>query len=210
MMRQVADRQAGFTLVETLVALFILSILSVAGGNLLLRATDASKQVSEREAEIRKLDIAQALVRDDLEAMTLRATEGLDGYGEPQSLTGGQTNRTDALLAFVRNGWINPQGVAPRSSLQYIRYQLTEDGELVREAFLRPDPASATPVVRRVLMEGVQAVDLTFWRGDESSAYWEGTDVPPGNVLPDYIEMRITLEEDRVLTIASLAGGMPQ
>ena len=202
--------QAGFTLVETLVALFILSILSVAGGNLLLRATDAGKQVSAREAEIRALDIAQAFIRDDLEAMIRRATEGGQDFGDAQTLVGGETNRTDALIAFVRNGWINPEGIAARSSLQYVRYQLTGQGELVREAFLRPDPASATPFIRRVLLEGVESVDLTFWRGEEPSAYWEGTEVPPGNVLPDYIEMRITLGEDRTLTIASLAGGLPQ
>lgn len=209
MSRQMPSAQKGFTLAETLVALFILSILAVAGGNLLLRANEAGKQVRDREAVIRDLDIAQATIRDDLEAMTLRAAETAHGAGGVQLLTGGETGRTDALLVFVRNGWINPGEVAARSSLQQVRYTLSDAGELVREAALRPDPTSATPVARRVLLTGVEGVDLTFWRGQERSTYWEAVPEPPANVLPDLIEMRIRLGEDRVLTIASLAGGLP-
>jgi general secretion pathway protein J len=208
MSSQRSQAEAGFTLVETLVALLILSIMAVAGGNLLLRATDTGKQVREREDAIRTLDIAQAYLRDDLESATLRASETADGRGGAQLLTGGETEQTDALLSFVRNGWINPEYAAARSGLQKIRYLLTQEGELVREVALRPDPTRSTPVVRRVLLENVQSVDLMFWRGDEVSLYWEAVPQPPANVLPDLIEMRITLDESRVLTISSLVGGV--
>ncbi|MEM5517709.1 type II secretion system minor pseudopilin GspJ [Henriciella sp. AS95] len=204
-----ASSQSGFTLTETLVALFILSILAVAGGNLLLRATQAGKQVRDREAVIRTLDIAQAFIRDDLEAMVARGSIPEDGFGEPVSLVGGRTNQTDALLRFVRNGWINPNRVIPRSGLQTIRYELTEDGELVRAAYLRPDPTPNTNVARRVLLDHVETVDLVFWRNGQPSAYWEGRIAPPDNVLPDLIDMRIALEDGRVLTISGLVGGLP-
>ena len=69
---QSSARQAGFTLAEMLVALFILSILAVAGGNLLLRATASGEQLRDREAMVRELDIAQALIRGDLEAVVKR------------------------------------------------------------------------------------------------------------------------------------------
>ncbi len=209
MTAQRTPHDAGFTLTEMLVALFILSMLAVAGGSLLLRATESGKQVRDREAEIRVLDIAQAFIRDDLEAATLRATEPDEGYGEPETFVGGQTNRTDALFRFVRNGWINPGGAADRSGLQTVRYILSEEGELIREATLRPDSTRSTPVARRVLLEHVTAVDLGFWRGGELSAYWEGTAKPPANVLPDLVEMRISFDDGRVMTVASLVGGVP-
>lgn len=199
--------QAGFTLVETLVALLILSIMAVAGGSLLLRATDAGKQVRDREAGIRQLDIAQAFIRDDLEAAIARPAEAADGRGGARILTGGETSQTDALLSFMRNGWINPGGIAPRSGLQAVRYSLSEEGELVREATLRPDPTVSTPVVRQVLLDGVEAVDIQFWRGGEMSLYWEAVAEPPQNVLPDLIEIQVRFADDRTLTIASLVGG---
>ncbi|WP_084419267.1 type II secretion system minor pseudopilin GspJ [Henriciella litoralis] len=208
-MRPSRHAQSGFTLTETLVALFILAILAVAGGNLLLRATDAGKQVRDREEMTRTLDVAQAYLRDDLEAASLRAAETAEGRGGVQLMTGGETSRTNALLTFVRNGWINPENADARSGLQAISYTLSDDGELIREASLRPDPTPSTPVARRVLLTGVEAVDLVFWRGGEPSVYWEGTPEPPANVLPDMIEMRIRFKNEETLNIASLVGGLP-
>lgn len=207
MTRTARPTDAGFTLTEMLVALFILSMLAVAGASLLLRATETGKQVRDREAEIRVLDIAQAFIRDDLEAATLRATALDQGFGDPQTFVGGQTNRTDALIRFVRNGWINPDGAADRSGLQTVRYILSEDGDLIREAVLRPDATNSTPVARRTLLKAVSTVDIGFWRGGDLSAYWEGTPQPPGNVLPDLVELRIRFEDGRTLTVASLVGG---
>ncbi|MGB3627493.1 MAG: type II secretion system minor pseudopilin GspJ [Henriciella sp.] len=200
---------AGFTLTETLVALFILSILAVAGGSLLLRATEAGKQVRDREAVIRELDIAQAFIRDDLESIVPRGSVPLDGLGEPLTLVGGETNQTDSLVRFVRNGWINPDRAIARSGLQTVRYIVTEEGELVREAYLRPDPSPSTTIARRVLLSDVEAVELTFWLDGVPSAYWEGATTPPADVLPDLVDLQIVLRDGRALTISSLVGGMP-
>ena len=200
--------ESGFTLAETLVALFILSILSVAGGQMLLRATASGEQMREREAEVRALDIAQAFIRGDLEAAVIRGVEPAEGFDGAMTLVGGETNRTEGLLRLVRSGWVNPGGLAPRSTLQAIRYDLTDEGDLVRTAWLRPDAARSTPTAERVLLRSVEAVELSFWAGDEMSTYWEGTPTPPDNVLPQLIEMRIVFEDGRVLTIASGVGAV--
>lgn len=209
MKRPTPSSKAGFTLVETLVALLILSVMAIAGGSLLMRATDAGKQVRDRDIDIRQLDIAQAYIRDDLEAATLRAAETANGRGGLRLLTGGETRTADALISFVRNGWINPEDAAERSGLQYVSYTLTQDGELVREAALRPDPTPSTPVTRRVLLTGVEAVDLAFWRGDELSLYWEGVPGTATNLLPNRIDFAVRFDEERILTITSLVGGVP-
>lgn len=200
--------QGGFTLAETLVALFILSILAVAGGQMLLRATASGEQLREREAVVRELDVAQAFIRGDLEAAVIRGVEPPEGFDGAMTLVGGETNRTEGLLRLVRAGWINPDGVAPRSNLQAVRYDLTDEGDLVRTAWLRPDAARSTPTAERVLLRDVESVDLAFWAGDEMSTYWEGTPTPPYNVLPELIELRILFEDGRMLTIASNVGAV--
>ena len=206
MMRDAPQSDAGFTLVETLVALLILSIMAVAGASLLLRSTETGKQVREKEIEIRALDIAQSFIRDDLESVTTRAAETVEGRGGARILIGGDTSRTDALLGFTRNGWINPDE-APRSGLQSVSYRLTDDGDLIRQASLRPDPVESTPVVEQVLFRKVAGVDFSFWRDGEISTYWEAVPVPPDDLLPERIEMTIRFDDERTLTVASMIGG---
>ena len=123
-------------------------------------------------------------------------------------LTGGDTSQTDALISFVRNGWINPEQAEARSGLQYIRYELTPDGDLVRIAALRPDPIEATPTVRRVLLTGIESVNLLFWRGNEMSLYWESGAGGTSAGLPDRVDMEIRFDDQRSLLISSLAGGV--
>jgi len=73
-MTRPASHQAGFTLAETLVALFILALVTAAGGGLLIGATGSGKQVRERDETVRKLDMAQAMIRNDIAALAALET----------------------------------------------------------------------------------------------------------------------------------------
>ena len=198
--------QSGFTLAETMVALFILALVSAAGSGLLIGATSSSKQIREAEAEARQLDIAQALIRQDVAAMSLRGVRPDNGLGPVNNLVGEPTRAGHPFLAFVRDGWINPGSVAPRSDLQRVSYRL-EDQNLIRSAYTRPDATSGTPVSERVLLTGVQQVQLSFYRGGERSEFWDATAGQPLFILPDMIEFEIFLGEGVTLKIAALAGG---
>ena len=118
--------EAGFTLAETLVALFILAIVSSAGAALLMGATTANQQVRGQEVGARQLDIAQRLIRQDLAALSPRAVQPADGYSQAGNLFGEAPRGDEPFLTFVRTGWLNPGGFEPRSSLQSVAYSLRE------------------------------------------------------------------------------------
>ncbi|MEM7458727.1 MAG: type II secretion system minor pseudopilin GspJ [Pseudomonadota bacterium] len=198
--------QRGFTLAETLVALFILSIVSSAGAALLISATSASQQVREREIEARTLDIAQALIRQDLAALSDRAVQPSDQFTPASNLYGEAPRGEAPFLRFVRNGWLNPGSVEDRGTLQSVEYSL-RGGALIREATLRPDATSGTPVSQRVLLENVARIELGFVRGDQRSDFWLGDAIVGRSVLPDLIELNITFENGTSLVLASLTGG---
>lgn len=198
--------QRGFTLAETLVALFILSIVSSAGAALLISATSASQQVREREIEARTLDIAQALIRQDLAALSDRAVQPSDQFTPASNLYGEAPRGEAPFLRFVRNGWLNPGSVEDRGTLQSVEYSL-RGGALIREATLRPDATSGTPVSQRVLLEDVARIELGFVRGDQRSDFWLGDAIVGRSVLPDLIELNITFENGTSLVLASLTGG---
>lgn len=205
-MTRVSDAQRGFTLAETLVALFILAIVSSAGAALLISATSASQQVREREHEARTLDIAQALIRQDIAALSARAVLPTDGFSPPTNLYGEAPRNDEPFLTFVRSGWINPGSVEPRGTLQSVEYSL-RGGALIREATLRPDPTRGTPVSSRVLLEGIARIELGFIRGDQRSDFWLGEALIGRTVLPDLIEIEVFFEDGTSLALAALTGG---
>ena len=205
-MRHVSHSQRGFTLVETLVALFILAIVSSAGAALLISATSASQQMRQQEAEARKLDIAQALIRQDIAALSARTIKPADGFSLAGNLYGEAPRGEAPFLRFVRSGWINPGSIEPRSNLQSVEYFL-RGGVLVREAALRPYATNGTPVSSRVLLEGISRIELGFVRGDQRSDFWIGDSQITSAVLPDLIEMELFFENGTSLSLAALTGG---
>ena len=205
-MTQNAPAQAGFTLAETLVALFILAIVSSAGAALLIGATTTSQQIRDREQVTRQLDVAQRLIRQDIMAMDARAVRPIDGFSDPVNLIGEKPRGEAPFLSFVRSGWLNPGYVEARSGLQAVQYSL-RNGDLIREASLRPDATSGTPVASRVLLRNVRTVELGFQRGDQVSDVWRGDTARVRNMLPDLIEMTIRFEDGTHLTLAALTGG---
>lgn len=197
---------AGFSLAETMVALFILALVSAAGSGLLMGATASGKQVRDHEADARRLDIAQAFIRNDIAALSERAITPNDGFSRPGNLFGKSvTGGADPFLSFVRTGWINPGNMNPRSDLQAVRYRLDAQ-QLVRETILRPDHVNATPIARRVLLDGIGRVDTRFQRGGVWSPDWIGDAGQSLHILPDLIEVTIHFETGESLTIVSLTG----
>ncbi len=205
-MRPVNDPQSGFTLAETLVALFILSVVSAAGSALLIGATTTSQQLRDQEKLTRQLDVAQRLIRQDIMAMSDRTIRPTDGFSDPVGLFGEQPRDEQPFLTFVRSGWINPGFVEPRSGLQAVQY-VVRDGNLVREIGLRPDATAATPVSSRVLLNNVRTVELEFLRGDQSSEFWQSGGGARAGVLPDLIELTVLFDDGTSLTLAALCGG---
>jgi general secretion pathway protein J len=205
-MKAVTKHQSGFTLAETLVALFILAIVSAAGSALLIGATTTSQQLRDQEKITRQLDVAQRLIRQDIMAMSGRTIRPLDGFSDSMGLVGEQPRDEEPFLQFVRSGWINPGYIEQRSGLQAVQYAL-RNGNLVREVRLRPDATAGTPISSRVLLNNVRTVELEFLRGDQSSDFWQSGGENGVDVLPDLIEVTVRFENGTSLSLAALSGG---
>ncbi len=201
-----SQQEAGFTLLETLVALFILSVVSAAGTAMLISAIETNRAVETRSARQQDLDLAQAFLRNDISALSARGVRPDDGFSPAGNLFGRALSNGQPFLSFVRSGWLNPGGLARRSTLQAVDYRL-EEGQLIRRAYVRPDTSSRTPASELVLLDGVGSVELRFFRGDSWSDIWIGDAGQPLEILPDLIEVRVIFESDMALTLVALTGG---
>ncbi|MFN3312251.1 MAG: type II secretion system minor pseudopilin GspJ [Hyphomonas sp.] len=191
-----ARRDAGMTLLETLISLFLIALIATAGSGMLIQALRGARLVDERGADAREIDSALALIRNDLEAFTGRpartglASEGdtvFDGRGP---VSGGR------IFSFVRNGWADPGNLSGRSDLQLVEYAY-ERGTLIRRSWRSPDPGPATPVVEQRLLEGLEGLEVRYGRTRSWRGNWiaEGGD-DEAEALPDKVELTFRFAPD--------------
>jgi general secretion pathway protein J len=184
-------REAGFTLIEMLVALSLTSMIAVAGSTLLVGTVRASDRLGKTTSEVSDIDLAHTLMRDDFaNAVSLAGQTGRPGY----------TSRP--FLAFVRDGWNHPDPENARSSLLAIEYSF-QDGSLVRRAWLRPDPTSTTPYVERILASGIERMTTRYFNGREWLPEWDAQ----ADDMPTAIELSMEYSDKDVLTQLFVLGG---
>jgi general secretion pathway protein J len=187
--------EAGFTLVELLVALAIFAMISVAGVTLLRSGSDTQIAVKSRLEDYSRANRLYNAMEGDLAQAVIRPVRDQAGAPVP-AFTADNAAVPGALFGFVRAGWSNYDD-APRAGLQRIAYTL-EGGVLKRLSWPMLD--GAAPSDAATLVENVTAVRLRFrdekggWRSD-----WTAIDA---DAMPRAVELRLTIQgkpEQRML-----------
>ena len=185
---------AGFTLVEMLVALTIFALLSAAGVGILRASVDTQSAVEDRLTQVSAVARLHAVLASDLGQAVARPARGPSGgtpdfLGEPGS------------MQWVRAGWSNPDGDA-RSTLQRVEWRLDAKGlaRIGHRALDGGDQAgSGQPAVVVRDLEQI-AFRYRSSTGDWTAA-WQST---PQEPLPAAVElmMRPTGQAPLVMVIA--------
>lgn len=195
-------RQAGLTLVELLIALFIFALLSSAGVVALRLAVDSREQLGETDDRVEQWQYARLIIKQDLLQATPRLVR--DEFGERQRsvMIGGFGFSERApiagetpLVGFVRGGWANPQANDPRSNLQYIEY-IALDDQLIRRVRPFLDDARDQPEHDETLLSDVSNIEIGFLIGETSRGLewtpdWPLPDSTSANRLPLALQIKL-------------------
>lgn len=156
--------QAGFTLIEILVAVAILGILSVGAYSVLDAGMRARVQMEQRLAELERVQRAISKIENDLQRLVPRIVR--NEFGDNQALLIGESDTSGqiAQLAFTRGDWRNPAQL-PRANLQHVHYKF-ENGQLLRGHRLFLDAASNSVTIVAPLLDEVQSFQLGFLTKD--------------------------------------------
>lgn len=196
--------QSGVTLIETLVALFVIALMATAGAIMTGQSLRGARAVEAKGAAATDLAAAIGTLNADLAAFAPRASQD-PAMVEPPSLFEGHAPRHDGrVMVFVRNGWVNPDGDA-RSSLQRVEY-LFEQGKLIRRSWFAPDPGPGTPVAEEVLLTGVSKLEARYGRGDVWATDWVALPGAPGP-MPQKAELTISFDVNDSHKVRFLIGG---
>ncbi|MDN3476979.1 type II secretion system minor pseudopilin GspJ [Pseudoalteromonas sp. APC 3355] len=156
-------KQRGFTLLEVMVALGILAFVIIATHQILETTTRAKDASDEKLAELNGLQTTFRLMDQDFSQMTKRAVRNESGDVQEQYLLAGRyvlESQYDGI-AFVRDGWINPINLLPRSELQAVGYRVIDDNlERVYRVYV-DQLDNMEPRVQRVL-ENVEELKFEF------------------------------------------------
>jgi len=196
----------GFTLVEVLVATFLLAIIGSAGFTMLQRITNARTNIEAHSDRITELQRTFYWMAEDVSQIVNRPVRSSVGSPMPAL----QINlQGSSLFDLTRAGWANPAGdiLPPRSTLQRVSYALEED-KLYRSYWYHLDTLEEAPSRRRQLLSGVEELTLRFMGPDGN---WE-PQWPPLNAdedigLPRAMEFNFVLEDyGKIVRVFGLPG----
>ncbi len=199
--RSSRSSQAGFTLVEVMIALMIFGMIAAAGVALLafsVRAQGATDAALDDNAALNRL---VAIMTADLAQAQDRPTRDVAGTRFPAF--SGDRN-AQPMLRLVRGGWANPDQ-APRATVQKVEYRLTGQG-IERLAY--PALDGAAPLPPALLVDDVQEVRLRFRYAGAWSDTWQGDQRA---ALPQAMELTLVRAGGRSYRLLFLVGtGAPR
>ena len=187
--------EAGFTLIELIVALFIFGMLAAAGVGLMRFSVDAQSATKARLDDVAIERRMSVVLTNDLAQVVQRTNRDVAGRALPAF----RGRSGSELMAYVRGGRSNGNGAA-RSGLQKIMWQL-DKGQLQRVTYSMIDGAApASPVV---MADNVIRIDLRFKSAGQWRSIWSPT---TPTALPTALEFTITRRDREPVTRMFIVG----
>ena len=159
-MDRAAKKDAGFTLVEVLISLFIFALISAGTMGAMFQTFAAKERLDAASAELADIAAFRAIIRADMSAMDLRPMRDGVGGVENYLVTTRNPAEPAAILTFSRLGRANPGG-APRGQVERVRY-LVRDDQFIRESLSHENPAQREGWTGRILLENLEEVDVIY------------------------------------------------
>ncbi|MGK0409450.1 MAG: general secretion pathway protein J [Shewanella psychromarinicola] len=179
---------SGFTLLEMLIAIAIFAMLGIAANSILSTVMKNDEVTKEFADRLKSLQQGFGALERDLGQMVARTPRLIDGRSSQFFQVGGNIldSETEALM-FYRLGWLNPDGMLPRGSLQSVAY-VVQNGRLERWYYPYPEPISGAEPLKSVVIDHVLSIEYSFYMDDKWQKNVDGT------VMPKGIAMEIELE----------------
>lgn len=191
------SRDAGFTLVEALVALAVFSLLAAGMTLTITQAVRAQTATAAAQEQLRSLQTLRALLSADLAQVVPRLGRAVQGAGEP-ALVG-----TPAGLSFTRvQAEPGEEGQGPTASLTRVTYGM-RDGALVRSTRTALDPGPAATTQERVLLAEAEGVSFSYFDGQRWVDSWL---VPASRAVPRAVAMTVTTPRYGTVRVEALIG----
>ncbi|MCP3129366.1 type II secretion system minor pseudopilin GspJ [Shewanella sp. KJ2020] len=179
----------GFTLLEMLIAIAIFAMIGLAANAVLSTVLTNDEVTKNFSVRLKALQQGFGAIERDLSQMVARTPRLLEGgRGNTVFQTGNDILESESeALVFYRLGWLNPDGLLPRGSLQSVAYVVRE-GRLERWYFPYPEPEFGAEPLKTVIIDKVLSVEYSFFMEDKWERKVEATKLPKAIAMEVEIE----------------------
>jgi type II secretion system protein J len=198
---------AGFTLVEALVSLFVFGLISAGAVAMLSQSVAAQKQAAAAHENLRQLQTLRATLGADVAQFARRGLRRPDGAPGPAFAGGAQVVNPEAskatiLLQMARTAAPLEPGPAGFNRVAEITY-LVDGDRLVRRTRTnlsrQPDPAA---LEQRVMLSGVSDMKIAFYDG----MVWRPDWAALGGVTPRAVAIEFVSPRYGLVRVETLVG----
>jgi len=150
----IPQNQAGFSLMEVLVGIFLLSVVSVMTTMIMSGYFKGDEVLEENISRLQSLAKSRQIMRDDLMHFVKRP-----GFSLPKNET---DDKDQIILQFMRTGAMEAVVGLEYSPLQNVEYRL-RDQNLIRRTYRRPNPTEKTAYTDYILLKDLTALHVKYF-----------------------------------------------
>jgi type II secretion system protein J len=177
----------GFTLIEVLISLVILSIIAIVSTNFLQSSIDLRNQSKSKVDDIKVFNLGVSTIRRDL--MSVVNLPMRDNFGNQlPNFIGSNTDKKITFLSFINR--ID----SSRSSISRIEY-LFDDTKFIRRVYFTADPYDYDDYIDSVIFNNIDDVEISFLIDNRWFTEW-----PAGQtaafIIPKLVKIEIN-DNDR-------------
>ena len=176
----------GFTIIEILISLVILSMIAIVSSNILKSSLDTEQETSQRLNSIKELNLASTIIRRDLRQVV--NVNSKDFYGN--NLYGTFISKVNSQdLIFNSNIKSLSNAV---SSIKRIQYKI-DDNNFIRKQYFSSNPYDQDDFIKIELIKNIDNLRFSFFHENSWHESWP-VSKDTSNQIPILVKIEFTKE----------------
>ncbi len=165
LLKVLSKMRKGFTLIEVLVSLVILSMIAIISSNILQSSLETERTVSNRLNDAKNLNFASIIIKRDIRQIINVPLR--DYYG---NLINGTMigNNIENKISFNSNIKSNSQNTSPIKRIEYV----IEDDAFIRKQYFSANPYNVEDYFETKLIKNVSEMNIEFMYKQKWHSQW--------------------------------------
>ena len=177
----------GFTIIEVLISLVILSIITLITSNILKSSLDTEYQTTNYLNKIKDINLSSSKIRRDLRQIVNITSR--DFYGNNMS---GSFVTNQGMNSIIFNSKISSiaNDVSPIKRVEYIY----EDKQIKRRQYFSSNPYDQNQFIESLILRNVDDLNFSFLSSNKWHSFWPVNNAS-SKQIPRLIKIEFTLDK---------------